>query len=143
MTKKKIAWITDSTAYITPELLENGSVYVVPLTIMFGEEAYEDGVDLTPHELYEKIKASKQIPKTSQPSPGRFMALFERLKEEYEGGIAVHISSQLSNVTDKAKEWKKELEAEYPSIPITVGEISSTIGVHAGEGTIALTWTHI
>lgn len=282
MTSKKIAWITDSTAFLTPDLLENKDVYTVPLTIMFGDQAYEDGVDLSAHELYEKIRNSKTIPKTSQPSPGRFMELFEKLKNEYVGGIAVHISSQLSgtyngslqaarmanfhlegvdslsmsypmttliykgielekqgltieeiakqlrkevsknknyilignldqfykggrmsgaqylignllqikpiirinsrgefemvekvrsekkavrrildllqqahqetpistlqimhgNVAGKAEEWRAELENQYTDIPVTVGEISSTIGVHAGEGTVALTWTH-
>jgi DegV family protein with EDD domain len=94
--KKKIAWVTDSTAYVTDELKNHPDVYVVPLGIMFGDNAFEDGVDLSTDELYERIRKNKEVPKTSQPSSGRFAELFEKLKEEYEGAIAVHVSSKLS-----------------------------------------------
>jgi DegV family protein with EDD domain len=94
--KKKIAWVTDSTAYVTDELKNNPDVYVVPLGIMFGDNAFEDGVDLSTDELYERIRTNKEVPKTSQPSSGRFAELFEKLKEEYEGAIAIHVSSKLS-----------------------------------------------
>jgi DegV family protein with EDD domain len=94
--KKKIAWVTDSTAYVTDELKNHPDVYVVPLGIMFGDKAFEDGVDLSTDELYERIRTNKEVPKTSQPSSGRFAELFEKLKEEYEGAIAVHVSSKLS-----------------------------------------------
>jgi DegV family protein with EDD domain len=94
--KKKIAWVTDSTAYVTDELKNHPDVYVVPLGIMFGDNAFEDGVDLSTEELYERIRNNKEVPKTSQPSSGRFAELFEKLKEEYEGAIAVHVSSKLS-----------------------------------------------
>ena len=94
--KKKIAWITDSTAFITEELKNHPDVYVIPLTITFGDESFEDGIDLTTEQLYERIRSHKEIPKTSQPSAGRFAELFEKLKENYESAIAIHISSKLS-----------------------------------------------
>ena len=96
MTVKKIAWITDSTAYITDELKKHPDVYVIPLSITFGDETFEDGIDLNTEQLYSRIGASKEIPKTSQPSAGRFAELFERLKGEYDSAVAVHISGKLS-----------------------------------------------
>ncbi|PWW25749.1 DegV family protein with EDD domain [Cytobacillus oceanisediminis] len=96
MTSKKIAWITDSTAFLTQELLDHPDVYVVPLTITFGEESFEDGMDLTTDQLYSRIRAEKEVPKTSQPSAGRFAELFEKLKSEYDSAVAVHISTKLS-----------------------------------------------
>ena len=96
MTDKKIAWITDSTAFLTEELRNHPDVYVIPLSISFGNETFEDGIDLNTHELYERIRSHKEVPKTSQPSAGRFAELFEKLKENYESAIAVHISSKLS-----------------------------------------------
>jgi DegV family protein with EDD domain len=94
--KKKIAWVTDSTAFITDEFKNHPDVYVVPLGIMFGDEAFEDGLDLNTDELYHRIRTNKEVPKTSQPSSGRFAELFEKLKQEYEAAIAVTISSKLS-----------------------------------------------
>ncbi|OCA90656.1 fatty acid-binding protein DegV [Bacillus sp. FJAT-27225] len=96
MTKKKIAWITDSTVFLTEKLKASPDVYVVPLEIIFGNDAYEDGVDLDTETLYRRINNDKTVPKTSQPSSGKFSALFEKLKENYESAIAVHISSKLS-----------------------------------------------
>jgi DegV family protein with EDD domain len=101
--KKKIAWITDSTAFITDELRNHPDVYVVPLGIIFGDKAFEDGVDLTTDELYHRIRTEKEVPKTSQPSSGRFAELFEKLKGEYESAIAVHISSKLSGTLASCK----------------------------------------
>lgn len=94
--KKKIAWITDSTAYISEELLEHPDVYIVPLLITFGEESFEDGIDLNTDQLYSRIRTGKEVPKTSQPSAGRFAELFETLKIEYDAAVAVHVSSKLS-----------------------------------------------
>ncbi|MBU8878648.1 DegV family protein [Bacillus sp. FJAT-29790] len=96
MTKKKIAWITDSTAFITDELSNHPDVYVIPLSITFGEETFEDGVELNTDQLYARIRSQKEIPKTSQPSAGRFAELFEQLKDKYESAIAVHVSGKLS-----------------------------------------------
>lgn len=96
MTKKKIAWITDSTAYITEELKNHPDIYVVPLGISFGDEVFKDGIDLNTEELYKRINSQKEIPKTTQPSPGTFAELYEKLASEYESAIAVHISSKLS-----------------------------------------------
>ena len=69
--KKKIAWITDSTVYIPEELKNHPDIYIVPLSITFERGTYEDGINLTPELLYKNIREDKEIPKTSQPSPGR------------------------------------------------------------------------
>lgn len=96
MNTKKIAWITDSTAFITEELRNHPDVYVIPLTITFGDDSFEDGIDLTTDQLYDRIRSSKEIPKTSQPSAGKFAELFERLKSTYDSAIAIHVSGKLS-----------------------------------------------
>jgi DegV family protein with EDD domain len=102
MTKKRIAWVTDSTAFITKELLEHPDVYVLPLAIIFDGKAFDDGVDLTTDELYQKIRSNKEVPKTSQPSAGRFAELYDKLKKEYDSCVAIHISSKLSGTFDSS-----------------------------------------
>lgn len=103
MSKKKIAWVTDSTAYMTNELKENPDVYVMPLAIIFPDKTFEDGVDLTTEELYRRINAEKEVPKTSQPSVGKFAELYEKLTEEYEEIISVHISGNLSGTVESSR----------------------------------------
>ncbi|PYZ93859.1 fatty acid-binding protein DegV [Salipaludibacillus keqinensis] len=106
MSKKKIAWVTDSTAYMTKELLEHPDVYVLPLAIIFNGEAFDDGVDLTTEELYERIQSNKEVPKTSQPSAGRFAELYEELKENYDAAVAIHISRKLSGTYDSSAQGR-------------------------------------
>ncbi|WP_060206854.1 DegV family protein [Sporosarcina koreensis] len=96
MTKKPIAWITDSTAYITDELKNHPDFYSIRLNIHFGEKQFIDGVDLTPTQLYENIKSATEFPKTSQPSAGEFAEKFKKIAVDYEQAIAIHISGELS-----------------------------------------------
>ncbi|WP_042352807.1 DegV family protein [Bacillus massiliigorillae] len=101
--KKKIAWITDSTAYIPEDLQNHPDVYVVPLSITFSHGSYEDGVNLTTEQLYTNLKNEKEIPKTSQPPVGRFAELFEKLKDDYDAAIGIHISADLSGTLASCK----------------------------------------
>ena len=94
--KKKIAWIIDSTGLMSDKLRHHPDVFCVPLSIQFDGKEYKDNVDFTTDELYARIRNEKEIPKTSQPSPGTFSVLYEALKEKYDEAIAVHASSKLS-----------------------------------------------
>lgn len=96
MNSKKIAWITDSTAFIPDELKNHPDLYIIPLGINFKDASYEDGVNLTTEILYKNINEQKEIPKTSQPSIGKVAELCESLKENYDAAIAIHVSSKLS-----------------------------------------------
>lgn len=92
----KIAWITDSTAYLDEELRKNPDVYQVPMTIVLDGIEYLDGIDLTAEELYKKLKSLHSPPKTSQPSVGAFLEVYEKVKKEYDAAFAVLVSAKLS-----------------------------------------------
>lgn len=93
---KKIAWVTDSTAYLDEELKNNPDVYQVPMTIVLDDVEYLDGRDLTAEQLYKRLKKVKTPPKTSQPPVGVFMELYEKLEKDYDIVFSVLISSKLS-----------------------------------------------
>ncbi|WP_053361747.1 DegV family protein [Bacillus sp. FJAT-27251] len=94
--KHEIAWVTDSTATLPEAFIKNNNVYVVPLSILFGEESYLEGVDITAEDFYQKLSASKVLPKTSQPAIGDFVELYKELKTKYKHAIAIHASSALT-----------------------------------------------
>lgn len=95
--KKKIAWITDSSCSIPKGFIEtHDNVYILPLNIVFGEDSYREGVDITAQEIYEKLWITKENTTTSQPNIGEIYQLYDKLKEKYEEGIILHISSKLS-----------------------------------------------
>lgn len=112
--KKPIAWIVDSTAYISEELKQHPDFFSVPLNIHFGEKQFVDGVDLTYEQLYAKIKNSEEFPKTSQPSAGEFAEHFKVIAEQYEQAIAVHLSNNLSGTLASSTAG-----AELAGFPVT------------------------
>ena len=109
----KIAWVTDSTAFLDKELLNHPDVYSIPITILLDDKEYIDGVDLSPNELYEKLKVLKNPPKTSQPSIGVFQNLYESLQDKYDLIISVLISSKLSGTVSSSKQ-----AAQMVKIPV-------------------------
>lgn len=93
----KIAVVTDSTAVMRKEVLDNSpNLYTVPLQILVGEDVYADGIDLSQEEFFELVNTVEKIPSTSQPSVGVVLDLFEKLKEEYDQIIYITISSKIS-----------------------------------------------
>jgi serine protease len=71
--------VTDSTADIPPELVEEMQITVVPLFVIFGEEVFRDGVDLTAEEFFRRLRSSTALPRTSQPPPAAFVQVYEDL----------------------------------------------------------------
>ena len=89
----KIAIVTDSTADIPADLLKKLDISIVPLTVLFDKESYKaDGIDLPIKDFYIKLKNSKVLPKTIQPSPGDFIKTYKNLFEKYDEIISIHIS---------------------------------------------------
>ena len=67
----KIAILGDSSCDFTSERAQKAGFSVVPLQVTFEDgSVYRDGIDLTSEEFFKKLAASKQLPKTSQPTIG-------------------------------------------------------------------------
>lgn len=110
----KIAWVTDSTAYLDEDLINHPDVYTIPMTILLDEKEYYDGIDFTPEEFYSQLKQVKTPPKTSQPSIGAFQKLFDQLAENYDHIIAILISGKLSGTVSSSQQ-----ASQLVSIPVT------------------------
>lgn len=91
-----ISIITDSTADLGRELVARYGVAVVPLAVVFGQNAYRDGVDIDTERLFELVEQSKQLPKTSSPSPEVFRSVFEEAVADGGQALYIGISSKFS-----------------------------------------------
>jgi len=98
----KIAVVTDSTAYLPQSMIDEYGIYIVPLSVNFGEETYREGVDMSPEEFYSYLGKAKELPTTSQPAIGDFLKLYEELAKEYDEVISIHISSGISGTLSTA-----------------------------------------
>ncbi|UOQ86650.1 DegV family protein [Gracilibacillus salinarum] len=121
---KKIAWITDSSCGLSKEFAEKHHIHIVPLNVIIGGKTYKEDVDITKDEFYALMKQHGDDAKTSQPAYGDFVTLYEKLKTEYDFGIALHASSQLTGTYQSSAS-----ASEMVGFPVEV--IDSKIGDYA------------
>jgi len=104
------AIVTDSTSDIPTELIEKYKITVVPLSVIFDNESFKDNrTDITTDQFYKKLRQSRNLPKTAQPSPGDFMEIYSRLLEQYDNIISIHISKKMSGTIASAEMAKKKM----------------------------------
>ncbi|MBC2856402.1 MAG: DegV family EDD domain-containing protein [Cetobacterium sp.] len=110
----EIAIVTDSTSDLTPDMIKDLGIDIIPLKIkLAGDTYYRDGVDISKSEFWQRLLRDKVIPKTSQPSPAEFKELYEKLFERgYKKIISIHISSKLSGTQQAARVAKGMLNRD-------------------------------
>lgn len=130
----EIAIVTDSTSDLTPELIGDLNIDIIPLKIKIGDDYFRDGVELTKREFWKRVTAESIIPKTSQPSPAEFREVYERLfKKGYKKIISIHISSKLSG-TQQAARVAKGMVTKGENITIVDSKaVAMSLGYQALE----------
>lgn len=127
-----VALVTDSTAYLSRELVERYGISVIPLYVRFGEEVFRDNVDMAPDQFYARLKTSPVMPATSQPSAGDFIELYRGLVAGGASAIlSIHISSKLSGTVASAT----LAQDQVPDVPI---HIVDTMSTSMGQGFLVL-----
>jgi len=119
----KVAIVTDSTAYLPENLVQEYGIHVLPLKVIWGEESLDDGVDIMPSEFYIRLAQSNTMPTTSQVTVGEFQQLFEKLHAAGHEILAILISNSLSGTMASAELAK----AELPEATIELFDSQSTI----------------
>jgi len=99
----KIHIVTDSTSDLNPKVIEQYNLHVVPLNIQIGDKTYLDRVDLEPKAFLELMKNSPELPKSSQPAPGVFKELYDRLGEDGGQVVSIHMTGGMSGTVESAR----------------------------------------
>ncbi len=139
----KVAIVTDSTADLAHDLVEQRDITVVPLTVTLEGRSYLDGVEIQPDEFYARLAGSGQSATTSQPSPGRFAEAYERLLSEHDSVISLHISSKLSGTFEAASQGAgmvagdriHVLDTQMVSMPLALLVLAAS-GMAAAGGSV-------
>ncbi|MBU0495378.1 MAG: DegV family protein [Chloroflexi bacterium] len=100
--RRKVSVVTDSTADIPLERAEELGLTVVPLNIHFGSQVFQDQVDLSTNEFFQRLSESQVLPTTSAPSAGLFQSVYERLTAQSRDILSIHVSSGLSTTLESA-----------------------------------------
>ncbi len=105
----KVAIVTDSTAYLPDDLLKKYSITVTPQILIWGDETYQDGVDIQPDEFYTKLASAKIMPTTSQVAIITMKAAFGKLLEAGFDVLGIFISAKLSGTMQSATQAREML----------------------------------
>ena len=112
----RIALVTDSTCDIPDAWIKQYGIIVVPLTIIFGNQQYLDGVEMPAEQFYERLSSEKTYPTTSQAAPQAFVEAYRQAAASGAGEIlCIVISSAMSGTIESARR-----AAQETSIPVHV-----------------------
>lgn len=115
----RIAIVTDSASCIPADLVREYGIHVVPFELVWDGQSYQDGVDITPTEVYRRLRDLREgnsWPTTSQPALGAFATLYAELSERADGIVSIHVPDELSGTLHTAR-----LAAEQAaSVPVRV-----------------------
>ena len=110
---KPIKITTDSTADLSPELIEKYNISITPLHIEMDGKSYSDGVDATPEDLFSYYERTGKLAKSSAVAMGEYLDFFKKLTEEGYDVIHVNIGSFLSSSYQNACLAAEEMDGVY------------------------------
>jgi len=94
--------ITDSASDLSPEIVKELGITVIPVYVSVSGQSYRDGVDISLDEIYQKMAEGNILATTSQPLPTDFAEVYRRLLQETDEILSIHVSSRLSGTYNSA-----------------------------------------
>ena len=139
----KVAIVTDSTAYLPKEFVQQYNISIVPLSLIWGEEVQRDGVDIQPNQFYERLSTSRIMPTTSQVTPAVMHDTFNDLLDQGYDVLGIFLSSKISGTIQSALQSLEMLDKDASRVAI-VDTLMTTMAMgmpvltaaraaHAGE----------
>jgi DegV family protein with EDD domain len=123
---RHVAIVTDSTAYLPPRTMERHGIVAVPLTVVLGDRALEEGTEISARSLAQALQKRQPVT-TSRPSPGLFAETYRKAAENGATGIvSLHLSSEFSGTYDAARLAARE--APVPVRVVDTGMVAMALG---------------
>ena len=121
--------ISDSTCDLSKELIEKYGIEIIPLHVHLGEEEYQDGVTITPDEIYKWADANNATPQTAAISLGEALEVFKPHLENGDEVICFSISNSMSSTGSTMHLAAVELEAEDRIHVVDSANLSTGVGL--------------
>ncbi len=129
----KILLFADSTCDISGALLQRTQAHLMPLHIILGEKSYDDGVDITPDEIYANFKATGTLPKTAAINAQEYMSVFKPYVDQGYDIIHINIGSALSSSYQHCMAAAQQLGHVYPINSCNLSSGSGHLVIEAAE----------
>ena len=104
-----VAVVTDSTHYLPADVLARHDVHVVSLYVKRGDSLERENEIRDLDAFYERLRSASDVPTTSQPSVGDFLAVYEPLLAAGHDIVSIHLSSAVSGTHDSALQARAQL----------------------------------
>jgi DegV family protein with EDD domain len=114
----RVAVVTDTTAYLPSRLVEENGIQLVSLYVNWADGSERESEMANFDAFYERLRTSEQLPTTSQPSIGDFLAVYEPLVEQGRDVVSIHISGGISGTVEAARQAAAELDASGRRIEV-------------------------
>ncbi|MFE7762912.1 DegV family protein [Streptomyces sp. NPDC057438] len=123
---RHVAIVTDSTAYLPPPAMERHGIIAVPLTVVLGDQALDEGTEISARSLAQALQKRRSVT-TSRPSPELFAETYRRVAESGATGIvSLHLSAEFSGTYDAAVLAARE--APVPVRVVDTGMVAMALG---------------
>lgn len=127
---EKIAISTDSTADLSNDLIEANNITIAPLHVLLGESDHKDGIDIVPNDIFNYVKESNELPKTSACSVSEYIEIFTNLLKTNDYVIHFTISSKCSSTYNNAILASNEFDGKV--------KIIDSLHLSTGQGLLVL-----
>lgn len=117
--------VTDSTADLPLKFAHDLGIAIVPLSVIFGEEVFREGIDISHDLFYDKLIHGKVLPSTSAPSVGDFLEVYEPLLKETNDIVSIHLSAKLSATHNNALQAAQALADGGARIEVVDSQVVS------------------
>jgi len=121
--------VTDSSADLPAQLVQELGITIVPLYVRFGEKVYRDRVDISEDEFYQRLLHDPVHPSTIQPTPQDFANVYKKLSPEADGIVSIHISAKLSGTCNI-----EVVDSQLTSMGLgLIGIVAATVAKAGGD----------
>jgi DegV family protein with EDD domain len=123
-----VAIVTDSTCCLPPELVQEYGIHVVPVYVLYQGKSYRDRIDITPGEIYKIMRARKDLPTTSVPTPEDFLNVYQQLSQKTKSILCITVTSLQAGVFNMALSAKAMVKEIIPDVTIDVLDSRAVAG---------------
>lgn len=125
----KIKVVTDSTCDLPASYFKDYDIGIVPINIQFGNDSFQEGVNIDQTTFYKKVDELGIIPTTSQPSVGQFAEVYRAYaRQGYDTILSIHVTGKLSGTMNSAILAAQDVEKEIRVVPYDSLAGSAAIG---------------
>ncbi len=124
----RVKIMTDSTADLPADLVQELNITVVPSYIHFGDQTFRAGVDITNEQFYRRLAEGGPYPYTSSPPPSVFEQYYRQFSREYEGVLSIHLSHKFSSIFKSATMARDKLPASLTRVEV-IDSTSTSLGL--------------